>query len=269
MNWGADFQPIETAGGRTMSNSIQPGRPVDAAEVPLNILFAEHLPVVRSGLSLIVNSGGGRELVASTFAALVERVSKPGAPAIDLIVLDLALPGLDGAKGIARLRASGITQPILAITDSRDPAQFVASAAAGAGAVLPYDSSASDLRKAAVEVMAGRSFVTTMPARATEPETEQGAEDLRQLEKRIGQLTPRQREVLTLLSMAKSNKEIARELDLTEATVKVHVYAVFNALGVHKRMEAVAMLSRLLQSRPERRSRPRNGGEGTINQISA
>lgn len=228
----------------------------------LGILFAEHLPILRSGLSRIINASDAREFVASTYAAMAQTLLRSDGPVIDLIVLDLALPGLDGAAGIARLRAEGINQPILAISGSSDPSLFVAAAAAGAGAVLPYHCSTSDLTKAAVEVLAGRSFVTTLAARADDGPAGAGGQDLREVEKRIGQLTPRQREVLTQLSLAKSNKEIARTLNLTEATVKVHVYAVFNALGVHKRMEAVAMLSRLLQSRPERRSRPRDLPDG-------
>ena len=159
---------------------------------------------------------------------------------IDLVIIDVNMPGMGGAEGVKRLRAAHPALPLIVCSASEDPALVRALLAQGIAGFLPKTDTTQVILEAVRLVLAGGMYVPhrLMSAAGKEPSGEAGA---------LGSLTPRQKEVLLLLAQGKPNKVIARELDISEATVKVHLLSVFRALGARNRTEAVVIAQRAME----------------------
>jgi DNA-binding NarL/FixJ family response regulator len=163
---------------------------------------------------------------------------------LDLILLDIFMPGASGLSDLVALRDTAPAVPIVIVSMLDDPAVIRRALVCGAAGYIPKSSSRELIAAALQTVLAGgiyvpRELVTDMqlhPASLREPTAEGGA------------LTPRQIAVLSLVAHGKSNKAIARELGISEATVKFHVTAVIRKLGVSSRAEAIAAFK---QDRPQ------------------
>ena len=143
---------------------------------------------------------------------------------IDLVLLDVALNGEVGLSLFARLSGQSAKPPIVIISSSDDEGTVRAARAAGAKGFLAKSASRASLVRMMRAVGQGQSY---FPGGLTAFATD----DL--------PLTPRQREVLSLLAQGFPNKRICQSLDLTEHTVKAHLKAIFTQLGVHNRTECV------------------------------
>jgi DNA-binding NarL/FixJ family response regulator len=165
---------------------------------------------------------------------------------IDLILVDLLMPGIDGYTGLAKLRDSAAGTPIIVVSARENPADVQAALDNGAMGYLPKSSSSEVMLNAMRLVLAGGMY---LPPTLLGHHDREGAYD--GSDSPIGQprlasqvarnLTRRQRDVMRLLALGRSNKAIAQELDLAEGTVKVHVSAIFKALNVTNRTEAVIL----------------------------
>jgi DNA-binding NarL/FixJ family response regulator len=158
------------------------------------------------------------------------------APWTQLLVIDSDLPGMNEIQGIARLRASYADLKIIVSAENPDRALVLEALAVGIHGVISKQMSAEAMEDAFRQVLAGHVFVpdemAQMPTASVTPE--QGTVALG------GEgLTARQRDVVRLVRQGMTNKEIARELNIAESTVKVHVAAAFRHLGVHNRVGAV------------------------------
>ncbi len=154
---------------------------------------------------------------------------------VDLLLLDLSMPGMDGARSLQALRRDFPSVPILVVSAIEESQVMRQTMELGAAGFLPKSSPFSAITDAVRAVLAGElwfpDFVTTqMP---------------RELPARIADLTPQQRCVLELVCQGKHNKEIATELGVTEATIKAHVTQILHKLGVRSRTQA-ALLARQL-----------------------
>lgn len=159
---------------------------------------------------------------------------------IDLMLLDLSMPGGSGLSGLVRMRAAFADLPIVVVS-AHDGAETVRRALAlGASGFISKSASMEEIRAAVRQVLEGG---VAMPANL-ELGTE-GDPEMQQLIRRLQSLTPQQTRVLTMLSSGLLNKQIAYELDVSEATVKAHVSAVLQKLGVDSRTQAVIFLSKL------------------------
>lgn len=149
----------------------------------------------------------------------------------DLIFLDLGLPGLDGLDGVRAFRQA-CPATALVVLSGVDGAEIVRQALLyGAQGYIPKSSGADAMREAVRQVLDGRIYT---PANASAT----GGERLEDI------LTARQIEVLVELCSGRSNREIAKELGMSENTVRVHVSAIFRMLGVRSRTEAVLVAKR-------------------------
>lgn len=157
---------------------------------------------------------------------------------IDLLLLDLNMPGMNGALGLAGLRADFPAVPILVVSASEDPSTIRQVIEFGASGFLPKSAPVGAIGEAVRAVLAGDLW---LPASAHEPQPAADAE----IVARVAELTPQQRRVLDLLSDGKFNKQIAFELSVTEATIKAHLSQIFRKLGVHSRTQAVIVARRL------------------------
>ena len=151
----------------------------------------------------------------------------------DLILSDLSMPGAAPAAGIARLRENAPGSPVLVVTGSEDDALLLEILALGIAGFAPKTASSAVFDAAIRLVLAGGRY---LPPRLAELAGADGGIAAAALAPR---LTERQTGVLRLIAQGLSNKEVARELDLSPATVKAHAAAAIAALGAANRTEAV------------------------------
>ncbi len=158
---------------------------------------------------------------------------------LDLVLLDLKLPDVDGFQGLIQLRKEAPKIPILVLSGLEDGRLAELARSYGALGYVTKKSSASEIISAVREVLAGNTaFATVAPC---VPEDWQ---ELDQVSRVIGTLTPQQATVLHLLGEGLLNKQIAYELSISESTVKAHVSAILKKLEVSSRMQAVLMAQR-------------------------
>ena len=169
---------------------------------------------------------------AGTFeelTALLERDAD-----VDLMLLDLSMPGISGFSGLIYLRAQYPAIPVVIVSASDDAGTIRRSLDFGASGFIPKRFGVETLRDAIVKVMAGDVWIPPDIdlAAAADPE-------MTKLRDRLVTLTPQQMRVLMMLSEGLLNKQIAFELGVSEATIKAHVSAILQKLGVESRTQAV------------------------------
>jgi DNA-binding NarL/FixJ family response regulator len=161
-------------------------------------------------------------------------------PDLDLVLLDLHLPGLSGVPALKEWRRRFPSVPVVVVSASEEQTAVLAAMAAGAAGFIPKSSSSDIMLSALKLVLSGGRYV---PAQAIEG-AGRGGKAARVSVESLG-LTQRQLEVLRLLAQGKPNKLICRELGLAERTVKAHISAVFRALKVTSRTQAALAAARL------------------------
>jgi DNA-binding NarL/FixJ family response regulator len=210
------------------------------------ILAVDDHPLTREALArLVADLGPGTEVLeADSIAAAQDRLAVH--PDVTLVVLDIALPDGSGMEGLERLLKTRPNTPILVLSAQDDPATARAVLDAGARGFISKRSPTRVLTEALRLVLVGGTYVPPQALRAiTTPKPPQvGAPPTSTPIKSLG-LTPRQVDVLTLLVQGKPNKLICRTLNLAEGTVKTHTAAIYRALGVMNRTQAVYAVNRL------------------------
>lgn len=202
------------------------------------VLIADDHPLYRSAMS---------NVLADVFpdAALVECENLADAlqhleqGSIDLVLLDLNLPDAERTDGLARLRSAAPATPIVVCSALDEPGLVRECFQLGVAGYLPK-SSGMEVTRHALQLVRGGGVYVPSQALAESPagEDDGNAEDTAAVA-RGGDLTPRQRTVLSLLERGMSNKAIARELGIGEITVKAHVSAILRKLGVENRLQAI------------------------------
>jgi DNA-binding NarL/FixJ family response regulator len=159
---------------------------------------------------------------------------------VDLILLDLTMPGVRGFSGLMYLRAQYPSVPIIVVSANDDPGVIRRCMDFGASGFIPKTLGTEAMRGAITRVFEGGVW--------TPPEIDLGAgadAETADLLTRLTSLTPQQVRVLMMLSEGLLNKQIAYELDVSEATVKAHVSAILQKLGVDSRTQAVIAASKI------------------------
>ncbi len=164
---------------------------------------------------------------------------------LDLILLDLNLPGLNGLCALPELHELRPTVPLIILSASEDASDVRQALAAGAMGYIPKSSSSREMITAlrlalAGEVYVPRALLAALEALATASSQATAVVE----EKEAGGLTPRQLEVLRLMGQGLSNKAICKRLNVAEGTVKLHVAAVLRALSAGNRTQAVIEATR-------------------------
>ena len=204
----------------------------------MNVLVIDDHALFREGLKFLLRELDPSLAIdeAGDCMGALERVA---AGSYDLVLLDLNLPGLRGMDALAALRGALPAVPTVVLSGEDDPQLVRTAIRAGAMGFIPKSSTREVLIQALRLVFAGGVYLpptaldthtAAAPAAAYEPGAAGAA--------RLG-LTPRQMDVLRCVIQGKPNKSIARELDISEGTVKAHLSAVMQALGARNRTEAV------------------------------
>ncbi|OIQ93712.1 transcriptional regulatory protein DegU [mine drainage metagenome] len=158
-------------------------------------------------------------------------------PEIEMIFLDLNMPGMDGLNGLVALRNAVPAAPIVVVSAQEDAATMREAITLGAAGFMPKSLSKAEMVAAVAQVLEGALY---LPDSGAAPESDAG------LAEGIAQLTQQQRVVLQLLVNGQSNKRIAYELGIVESTVKAHVSAILRKLKVHSRTQAVIKAGKIL-----------------------
>lgn len=204
----------------------------------MRILIADDHALFRDGLKLQLqaNDPSAEILEAADFETTFARLEE--SDGLDLILIDLAMPDMSWRKALPLLRKRCPKTPMVVVSASDGRDDIVAALNSGAAGYIPKSSAGRVMLRALELVLSGGVYVP--PEVLNWMERSGGPDDAAAMHS----LTPRQFDVLKLLAEGQSNKQIARTLELSEGTVKLHVAAVLKALGADNRTHAVLLAVR-------------------------
>ncbi len=203
----------------------------------MRIVIADDHRIVREGLRFLLSERPDIEIVgeAENGRELLELLTTTD---VDVVVLDVRMPEMTGLDALARLRELEPEVRVIVLSMHDEPAYVRRAIELGAAGYLLKNTGREEFIKALELVAGGKAYVQgdvsgTLIEQVTDPEAAQP------------RLSGREREILQLISEGLENKQIARRLDVSEATVKSHVKGIFSRLDVRSRAEAVAVGLRL------------------------
>jgi DNA-binding NarL/FixJ family response regulator len=203
----------------------------------MKVLIADDHPLVRDALARTLRCvQPDAEVLEAVDYASALRVLQAESPAIALV--DLHMPGMNRVDGVRRLRLLCPAVPLVVASGEDDPAVIRAALAAGAVGFLPKAESPDVLQQALRLVLGGGTYTPPQALADLQPGAPAPRPD-------ASGLTPRQMDVLRCLMHGQPNKLIARELGLTEGTVKIHIAAILRVLQARNRTEAVVVARNL------------------------
>jgi len=240
------------------------------SDQPVRVFLVDDQQLVRAGFAMILDAT--LDMVVAGQAAdgqeALDILLGPDAPVVDVVLMDVRMPRLDGVEATRRLRLRPGAPAVVVLTTFDTDEDVVAALRAGASGFLLKDAGPTDLLAAIRAAHRGESVVAPAVTRrlidayvlappsappsapptglATDPGVEYRSDD------RLGRLTDREREVLVAVGQGLSNQEIAGRLHLAEATVKTHLGAILRKLGLRDRVQAVVLAheSGLVPPRP-------------------
>ncbi len=203
------------------------------------LIIADDHPLFRGALREAVAGLFDRIEIAEagSFEEIAKLLERDGD--VDLVLLDLTMPGVRGFSGLMCLRAQYPGVPIVVVSANDDPAVIRRCMDFGASGFIPKTLGVEAMRAAIGRVLAGGEW--------TPPDVDLTESDAQttDLLARLTTLTPQQVRVLMMLSEGLLNKQIAYELTVSEATVKAHVSAILQKLGVESRTQAVIAAAKI------------------------
>ncbi len=203
------------------------------------IIIVDDHPLFRGALNQALSAAfaASQILEAGSLDALMEMLKVDSA--VDLILLDLAMPGVQGLSGLLYLRAEHPDIPVVIVSASEDAATIRQAIEFGASGYVPKSQPVDQIRLAVRRVLDGELW--------TPPDIDLSAVDESETAKlvsRLSSLTPQQVRVLMMLGEGLLNKQIAYRLSVSEATIKAHVSAILQKLGVDSRTQAVIAINK-------------------------
>ena len=209
---------------------------------PPTLLVADDHPLFRAALIQVLHERFAplQTLEAASAATLGQALQDH--PEVELVLLDLAMPGARGFSALLHVRGEYPQVPVVVISSNDHPRVIRRAQQFGAAGFIPKSAPAEDMGAAIRAVLDGSSWFPPMAAERSEADAALAA--------KLAQLTPQQFRVLLCLADGLLNKQIAHELGLAENTVKVHVTAILKKLECYSRTQA-AVLVKGLETEPE------------------
>ena len=204
------------------------------------IIIADDHPLFRAALQAALRQGLDNPEIheAGSIAALQNLLEQIPSP--DLILLDLNMPGAHGFSGLIFLRGQYPDVPVVLVSAAEEQQVIQKAMQHGAAGFIPKSSPLDILKDAVKLVLEGETWLPD--SMKAVPMAESPGNDM---EERLASLTPQQFRVLGMMSEGLLNKQIAYELEVSEATIKAHVTAIFKKLGVRNRTQAVIVMKEL------------------------
>ena len=210
-------------------------------ESAVRVLIADDHPLMLGGLRQAVLAAAPDAEIAEAhdFDSMV--VALDASPDTDLVLLDLTMPGVRGFSGLLFLRSERPSIPVVVVLGNEDRAVIRHCLEFGAAGFIPKSNSLETMRAAIGQVLERRPMQT---AADFDPNAAPNRKSST-MARRLASLTPQQIRVLMMLSQGLLNKQIAYEFGVSEATVKAHVSAIFQKLGVESRTQAVILATKI------------------------
>ena len=211
------------------------------------VIVADDHPLFRTAIkeALEADQGETNFLEANSFESLQALVDKNRE--VDLVLLDLHMPGVSGFAGLVYLCKRYPSVPVVIISANEDPVVIKRALEHGAAGFIPKSSSIDTITDAIAAVLMGEIWSPDTTASNLPGNNVSEVE----LANRMAQLTPQQFKVLMMMSQGLLNKQIAYELNVSEATIKAHVSAIMSKLGVSNRTQAVLAANQLSVASPD------------------
>ena len=203
------------------------------------IIVADDHPLFRAALMQSLGSqvSAAKVLEAETLQQLEDQIQTD----IDLVLLDLHMPGASGFSGLIYLRTHFPSVPVVVVSGNEQASVIHRAMHFGASGFIPKSSSMSTIAQAIQLVLDGGQWV---PDDVPEADQQVDAQDS-QFADQLASLTPQQFKVMVMLTEGLLNKQIAYELNVSEATIKAHATAIFRKLDVRNRTQAVIAIGQL------------------------
>lgn len=207
---------------------------------PFRVLIADDHPLVVGGLrqAVLAAAPDAEISVAHDFDSMAAALE--ASPDTDLVLLDLTMPGVRGFSGLLFLRSERPSTPVVVVSGNEERAVIRHCMEFGAAGYIPKSNSLETMRAAIAQVLDGGRWTPPDFDPSSQPNRESSA-----MARRLASLTPQQIRVLMMLSQGLLNKQIAYELSVSEATVKAHVSAILQKLGVESRTQAVILATKI------------------------
>ncbi len=204
----------------------------------MRVLIIDDHALFRVGLQGLLEQRGIE--VADAVASGIEGIQRAEELRPDIVLLDLRMPDMGGLEVLQKLRENASAIPVVMLTTSNEETDLIKSLRSGAQGYLLKDMEPDELVSALRDIEKGKNVVaqdlTDALARMVQGDTSIADE-----EGPFSELTPREMEILCLLAEGQSNKLIARNLGISDGTVKLHVKAILRKLGIHSRVEAAVI----------------------------
>jgi len=208
--------------------------------MPYRIVIADDHPLFRDALRLAVQDALA-DVIFDDAGSLKETLDILAATDdVDLVLLDLKMPGVQGFSGLMLMRAQFPLVPVVVVSGSEESSVISRAVSLGALGFIPKSAPVEDMQAAISTVLKGDVWLPENVDLGTQANAE-----LDDLAHRLSTLTPQQTRVLMMLREGLLNKQIAYELSVSEATVKAHVSAILQKLNVDSRTQAVIAASRI------------------------
>ncbi|GAA1740049.1 response regulator transcription factor [Microbacterium foliorum] len=200
---------------------------------PLNILLVDDHPIVRAGLRAVLSGFDDITVVAEASdgseALDIARSLTQQGTALDVVVMDIQMKPMNGITATARFKAAG-GPPVLILTTFDTQSDIVAAIEAGALGYLLKDAPPEQVHTAVLDTAAGKNTLAPDIAAAL----------ITRMQRSQVTLSAREQELLSLLATGATNKKLAQQLFISEATVKTHLVHIYSKLGVDNRTSAIA-----------------------------
>ena len=201
----------------------------------ISVLLAEDHPIVRQGLEQFLSTSEDIEVVG-TAADGAEAIELAARHEPQVVVMDLEMPNVDGIEATRTILANGSASRVVVLTSFSDQERILQALDAGAVGYLLKDAEPEELLRGIRAAARGESPLAPRAASAVL--------SARARQQPVRELSDRQRTILGMVAAGKQNKHIARELEISEKTVKAHLTAIFQALGVTDRTQAALWAQR-------------------------
>jgi DNA-binding NarL/FixJ family response regulator len=243
--------PVASTNGNVESqvaDHLQPAEDKSLAVMspPTTLIVADDHPLFRSALREAVSRLLPQALIleAGSLAELEDAVQAH--PTADLVLLDLRMPGAHGFSQLIHLRTQYPSIPVALISAAESASIVRRALDFGASGFIPKSASIETIGAMLGMLLEGK---VAVPEDYAGSSSDRGHTD-RELARNVARLTPQQHRVLLLLAEGHSNKTIAQDLDVSEATIKAHVTVILRKLGLERRTQAALLAQRLFRTDP-------------------
>jgi DNA-binding NarL/FixJ family response regulator len=217
----------------------------------IRIVIADDQPIVRDGLTTILTGMEGVDVVGVA-ADGAEAVALAEGDEVDVVLMDLRMPDVDGIEATRRLAVSRPDTAVVVLTTFTDDESLLDALSAGAAGYLTKNATAEDIHRAIQAAVAGQAILDLpLKDRLVESATGPAGADSRATGELPDGLSPREGEVLALIAEGLSNAEIAERLFISRTTVKTHINQILRKTGCRDRPQAIVYAMRNEISAPD------------------